>query len=154
MDHEYTISGRIFPEPEQVKTTSEFQKFASKISWIEQDFESTGLKVDLTPCSAIVSMKSENIENPLLEQACVNLSLILDCTVMLCKHHEVYGVANVFNGGSDYEVIDEDCDLWICKKGTRQHSEHTKYWNEKFAEQERDFSKSDTAQAMLNLFKK
>ena len=105
MDHEYTISGRIFPEPEQVKTTSEFQKFASKISWIEQDFESTGLKVDLTPCSAIVSMKSENIENPLLEQACVNLSLILDCTVMLCKHHEVYGVANVFNGGSDYELL-------------------------------------------------
>ncbi len=121
MEHEFTIRGRISPSAE----------LGAKQSWIEQDFESIGLKFNSKDSSKF-SMKSENIGNETLEQACMNLSVILNCKVALCKDHEVYGVANVFNGGSDYEVVDEDCYLWIYDRGTRLESEHTKFFNEKF----------------------
>lgn len=150
MEHEYTINGRIFPEATQVATPEKLQQIASKISWAEQDFEALGLKINFTPCDlgengepqkimAMFSMKSADIDGNQLEQACLNLSVIFGCTTMLCKDHEVYGVANVFNGGSDYEVVDEDCDLWIYKMGAKVLHEHTKYWNEKFTEMERKF---------------
>ncbi len=147
MEHEYTINGRIFPEATQVATPEKLQQIASKISWAEQDFDNLGLKINFNPCDlgedgepkkimAMFSMKSADIDGAQLEQACLNLSVIFGCTTMLCKDHEVYGVANVFNGGSDYEVVDEDCDLWIYKMGTKVLHEHTKYWNEKFTEME------------------
>lgn len=164
MEHEYTISGRIFPDANQVATPDVFQKFASKISWAEQDFAELGLKINFTPCDlgddgepqkvmVMISMKNADIEGSLLEQACLNLSVIFGCTVILCKDHEAYGVANVFNGGSDYEVVDEDCDLWAYRMGTKILVERTKFWNEKFADMEQNFLKSDAAKAMLNLFK-
>lgn len=164
MEHEYTISGRIFPETVQVATPEKFQQFTSKISWAEQDFEKFGIKINFMPCDlgeddepqkvmVMFSMKSADIEESLLEQACLNLSVIFGCTVLLCKDHEAYGVANVFNGGSDYEVVDEDCDLWAYRMGTKILGERTKFWNEKFADMEQDFLKSDAAKAMLNLFK-
>lgn len=121
MEHEFTINGRISLSSEQ----------GPKLSWIEQDFENIGLKFNPKDNSKF-SMKSEDLPNEVLEQACMNLSVILQCKVALCKDHEVYGVANVFNGGSDYEVVDEDCYLWIYERGTRLEFEHTKFFNEKF----------------------
>lgn len=121
MEHEFTISGRISPSAE----------LGAKQSWIEQDFESIGLKFYAKDPSKF-TMKSEDLDNDVLDQACMNLSVILQCKVALCKDHEVYGVANVFNGGSDYEVVDEDCYLWIYERGTRLEFEHTKFFNEKF----------------------
>lgn len=164
MEHEYTINGRIFPDAIQVKDASSFMQFASKISWVEQDFENFDLKIDFMPCDLddqgepqkvliMFSMKSEDIDEAQLEQACLNLSLLFNSTVMLCKDHEVYGVANVFNGGSDYEVVDEDCDLWIYTKAMKVFGQRTKFWNEKFADMEQDFLKSDIAETMLGLFK-
>lgn len=164
MEHEYTISGRIFPEANQIASTEKFQQFASKISWAEQDFENLGIRINFTPCDldengepqkvmVMFSMKSADLEGSILEQACLNLSVIFACTVLLCKDHEVYGVANVFNGGSDYEVVDEDCDLWVYKQGSKIMGERTMFWNEKFVELEQNFLRSDAAKAMLNLFK-
>ncbi|PWJ59731.1 MULTISPECIES: hypothetical protein [unclassified Fibrobacter] len=121
MEHEFTIRGRISPSAE----------LGAKQSWIEQDFESIGLKFNSKDTSKF-TLKSEDLDNGALEQACMNLSIILNCKVALCKDHEQYGVANVFNGGSDYEVVDEDCYLWIYERGTRLESEHTKFFNEKF----------------------
>ena len=121
MEHEYTINGRIISA----------QDLANKISWIEQDFENLGIKFNSQEPTKF-SLKSENVDNQVLEQACLNLSVILGCKVAICKDHEVYGVANVFNGGSDYEVVDEDCYLWIYERGMRLESEHTKFFNEKF----------------------
>lgn len=123
MEHEYTISGRISPSAE----------LGAKQSWIEQDFESVGLKFYAMDPSKF-TLKSEDLDNEILDQACMNLSLILQCKVALCKDHEVYGVANVFNGGSDYEVVDEDCYLWIYECGIRLEFEHTKFFNEKFTQ--------------------
>ncbi len=121
MEHEYTINGRIISA----------QDLSNKISWIEQDFENLGIKFNSQEPTKF-SLKSEDVDNQVLEQACLNLSVILGCKVAICKDHEVYGVANVFNGGSDYEVVDEDCYLWIYERGMRLESEHTKFFNEKF----------------------
>lgn len=121
MEHEFTIRGRI----------SKGIDLGAKLQWVEQDFESLGLKFNSQDKSKF-SMKSEDFDNQTLEQACMSLSVILQCKVALCKDHEIYGVANVFNGGSDYEVVDEDCFLWVYERGARLEFEHTKFFNEKF----------------------
>lgn len=121
MEHEFTIRGRI----------SKGIDLGAKLQWVEQDFESLGLKFNSQDKSRF-TLKSEDLANDALEQACINLSIILGCKVAICKDHEIYGVANVFNGGSDYEVVDEDCLLWVYERGTCLESEHTKFFNEKF----------------------
>lgn len=121
MEHEFTIRGRIDPSVE----------LREMLQRIEQDFEYLGLKFNPQDRSKF-TLNSEDLANDVLEQTCVNLSIKLRCKVAICKDHEVYGVANVFNGGSDYEVVDEDCYLWIYERGTRIESEHTKFFNEKF----------------------
>lgn len=150
MEHEYTVRGRIFPELDQVQDISSLRKFINKMSWVEQDFESLGLKIDERNVSRF-SMKSEDLDNAALEQACQNLSMLLGCKVILSKDHEVYGVANVFNGGSDYEVVDEDCYLWIYERGARLSCEKTKFWNEKFTDLEQKFAQGAAAKALQNL---
>lgn len=53
------------------------------------------------------------------------------CKVYLWKDREEYGNANVFNGGSDYEVVNEVCFLCICDCGKEMVRETTNHWNEK-----------------------
>lgn len=131
MEHEFTICGRIFPSPTQTATPGELQKFMQKAKRVERDFNETGLKISFNKVPTF-TLNSEDIANEKLEQVCQSLSVIFECKAALCKDHEVYGVANVFNGGSDYEVVDEDCYLWIYERGTRLEFEHTKFFNEKF----------------------
>jgi len=156
MEHEFTINGRIFPDASQVSDSDNIKKFATKIAWAEEDFQELDLKASIIPCGMddngnttkgmfMFSMASEDIDRNKLEKTCQNLSLLLGCTVALCKDHEAYGVANVFNGGSDYEVVDEDCDLWVYKNGSQVLCEHTKEWNEKLAEMEQDFLNGEAA---------
>lgn len=47
------------------------------------------------------------------------------------RDREVYGVANVYHGGSDFEVVEEDCFFVLCEKGKILVSEHTDGWNKK-----------------------
>ena len=53
------------------------------------------------------------------------------CKVYLWKDREEYGNANVFNGGSDYEVVNEICFLSIYDCGNEVARETTDHWNEK-----------------------
>ncbi|WP_295862508.1 hypothetical protein [uncultured Fibrobacter sp.] len=53
------------------------------------------------------------------------------CKVYLWKDREEYGNANVFNGGSDYEVVNEICFLCIYDCGNEMARETTDHWNEK-----------------------
>ena len=46
-------------------------------------------------------------KTPIPAEVCKQLSEKFACTVSMRKGYEVYGNANVFNGGSDYEVIEE-----------------------------------------------
>lgn len=164
MEHEYTISGRIFPSIEQIQDKESLQKFIGKTHWAEEDFKDAGLKIKLASCDLdnkgnptkaifMFSMNSADMDCGKLKNACLNLSLIFSCSIMLCKDHEVYGVANVFNGGSDYEVVDENCYLWIYEKGSETYFEKTKYWNEKFASAEQEFLKSEVAKILLRQLK-
>ena len=43
-----------------------------------------------------------------IAELCSELSKIFSARVRMEKLHEEYGVANVFNGGSDYEVVSAD----------------------------------------------
>lgn len=160
MEHEYTINGRILPELSQVQDLSAIKKFIQKIEWAEEDFKELKLKIKFSPCDSnnngnpqkaipMFSMDSKDIDKNTLEQACLNLSVIFNCTVSLCKDHEIYGVANVFNGGSDYEVVDENCFLWIFACGTNKVFEQTKYWNTKFADLEQEFLKGAASSQLL-----
>ena len=53
------------------------------------------------------------------------------CKVYLWNDREEYGNANVFNGGSDYEVVNEICFLCIYDCGNEVARETTDHWNEK-----------------------
>lgn len=132
MEHEYTISGKIAPKAEQIKNDA-LPNFIKKIKWVEQDFSHFGFKTNPDDFHYF-TLNSEDIDNAELDSACMNLSVILGCKIAICKDHEVYGNANVFNGGSDYSVVDEDCFLWIYDCGQSLVKEKTKFWNEKFNE--------------------
>ncbi|SHK30028.1 hypothetical protein [Fibrobacter sp. UWEL] len=160
MEHEYTISGRIFPEVDQVIDVENIKKFLTKITWAHQDFENIGFHAKLMPCELdekgtpqkviiLFSMNNDDIDVSTLEQACLNLSMILGCSVLLCKDHEVYGVANVFNGGSDYEVVNEEFDLWFYNSGKKIYAERTNHRNEKMAALEQEYLQSDAAKLLL-----
>jgi hypothetical protein len=53
------------------------------------------------------------------------------CKVYLWKDREEYGNANVFNGGSDYEIVNEVCFLCVYESGREILRETTNCWNEK-----------------------
>lgn len=62
---------------------------------------------------------------------CKALSVQNSCKVYVWKDREEYGNANVFNGGSDYEVVNEVCFLCIYDCGNEVARETTDHWNEK-----------------------
>ncbi len=62
---------------------------------------------------------------------CKALSVQNSCKVYVWKDREEYGNANVFNGGSDYEVVNEICFLCIYDCGNEVTRETTDHWNEK-----------------------
>lgn len=66
-----------------------------------------------------------------LEKKTLELSVEFRCRVILYRDREVYGVANVYHGGSDFEVVEEDCFFFLCEKGKILVSEHTDGWNKK-----------------------
>ena len=62
---------------------------------------------------------------------CKSVSAQNACIVYVWKDREEYGNANVFNGGSDYEVVNEVCFLSVCDSGKEMVRETTDHWNEK-----------------------
>ena len=80
--------------------------------------------------SADVSTATDLAEDMLVAY-CKSLSAQNACKVYVWKDREEYGNANVFNGGSDYEVVNEICFLSICDCGKEMVREITDHWNEK-----------------------
>jgi len=56
------------------------------------------------------------------------------CEVYVWMDCEEYGNENVFNGGSDYSVVNEICFLSVCENGKEKVCERTDHWNERISE--------------------
>jgi hypothetical protein len=72
-----------------------------------------------------------DLSEDVLAAYCKAVSAQNACKVYLWKDREEYGNANVFNGGSDYEVVNEVCFLCIYDCGKEMVRETTNHWNEK-----------------------
>lgn len=72
-----------------------------------------------------------DLTEDLLAACCKAESEKYNCKVYLWKDREEYGNANVFNGGSDYEVVNEVCFLCVYECGREVLRECTNCWNEK-----------------------
>jgi hypothetical protein len=76
-------------------------------------------------------LTEETLTEDILAAYCKSASEQNSCKVYLWKDREEYGNANVFNGGSDYEVVNEICFLCIYDCGNEVARETTDHWNEK-----------------------
>lgn len=76
-------------------------------------------------------LTEETLTEDILAAYCKSASEQNSCKVYLWKDREEYGNANVFNGGSDYEVVNEICFLCIYDCGKEIVRETTDHWNEK-----------------------
>lgn len=109
MEVEFNIAGRIVDRDGATRTIS--------LSEILASVGAATTAADLTEESLAAYCKAESEK--------------YDCKVYLWKDREEYGNANVFNGGSDYEVVNEICFLCICDSGREILRETTDHWNEK-----------------------
>lgn len=81
--------------------------------------------------SAGAATSAADLSEDALAAYCKVVSAQNACKVYLWKDREEYGNANVFNGGSDYEVVNEICFLCIYDCGNEVARETTDHWNEK-----------------------
>ena len=72
-----------------------------------------------------------DLTEDMLAAYCKAVSVQNSCRVYVWKDREEYGNANVFNGGSDYEVVNEICFLCIYDCGNEVVRETTNHWNER-----------------------
>ena len=110
MEIEYNIAGRILKDGE------------TRAISLTEILSSAGVA-----CAADLSEES-------LVAFCKSFSERNACKVYVWKDREEYGNANVFNGGSDYEVVNEVCFLCVCDCGKELVRETTNHWNEKIDE--------------------
>ena len=116
MDYEYSVIGSVFCNAEALASVPDapveythkgykflLRKFSGQISVSLRGF------TDNNSNSESISIQEicKNIPEAVVTEVCKNLSEKYACTVSMRKGYEVYGNANVFNGGSDYEVIEE-----------------------------------------------
>ena len=111
MEVEFNIAGRILA------------KDSTRIISLAEILASSAAGFGVT-CAADLSEEA-------LAAYCKAVSAQNACKVYLWKDREEYGNANVFNGGSDYEVVNEVCFLCICDCGKEMVRETTDHWNEK-----------------------
>ena len=110
MEVEFNIAGRILAK-DGTRIISLAEILASPLS------VGAGTAADLTEYALVAYCKAESEK--------------FQCTVYLWKDREEYGNANVFNGGSDYEVVNEVCFLCVYESGREILREITNCWNEK-----------------------
>lgn len=111
MEVEYNIAGRILKNG-ATRAISQSEILASPVA-----VGAANVAADLT--------------EDMLAAYCKSVSAQKACKVYLWKDREEYGNANVFNGGSDYEVVNEVCFLCIYDCGNEVARETTDHWNEK-----------------------
>ena len=111
MEVEYNIAGRIMKDGEtRAISLAEILASAGVAG-------SANTAADLTEETLAAYCKSVSAQNA--------------CKVYVWNDREEYGNANVFNGGSDYEVVNEVCFLVVCDCGKEMVRETTDHWNEK-----------------------
>lgn len=120
MEVEYNIAGRIMAK-DGTRVISLAEILASPVAINEAAGAATNA-ADLT---------EETLTEDILAAYCKSVSAQNSCKVYLWKDREEYGNANVFNGGSDYEVVNEICFLCIFDCGNEVARETTDHWNEK-----------------------
>ena len=115
MEVEYNIAGRILAK-DGMRVISLAEILASPVAVNE---------------SAGAATTAAVLTEDMLAAYCKSVSAQNACKVYLWKDREEYGNANVFNGGSDYEVVNEVCFLCICDCGKEMVRETTNHWNDK-----------------------
>lgn len=104
MDYEYSVIGSISCDAETIPASGTTFTYNNYVFDIRKTGDSVGIR--LRDSSADTSV-SKNIPEAEVTEICKQLSEKFGCKVSMRKGYEVYGNANVFNGGSDYEVIEE-----------------------------------------------
>ena len=84
-----------------------------------------------SPVAVGAANVAADLTEDMLAAYCKAVSVQNSCRVYVWKDREEYGNANVFNGGSDYEVVNEICFLCIYDCGNEVARETTDHWNEK-----------------------
>ncbi len=87
-----------------------------------------------SPAAGSGATCAADLSEDALADYCKAVSAQNACKVYLWKDREEYGNANVFNGGSDYEVVNEVCFLCVYDCGKEMVRETTNHWNEKIDE--------------------
>jgi hypothetical protein len=114
MDHEYSISGRLWVDnADSVLPGLDCQEYAiGDIVFLLSAAGVNEIQISLRDKSMAVSISDDKIST-----CCANLSRRFACRVRMEKLHEEYGLLNVFNGGSDYEVVSADRFVCECLNG-------------------------------------
>ena len=121
MDYEYSVIGSILCNADVLAATaasSEFlyngytfslRKFNDQLSVRLTGYTSGSASnvPGTSNGSDRIQAACKNIPEADVTEVCKLLSEKFACLVSMRKGYEVYGNANVFNGGSDYEVIEE-----------------------------------------------
>ncbi len=105
MDHEYSISGRLWVDnANSVLLNQDCREYTlGDIVFLLSTTTAKEIQIILKDKSKAVSISDDKIST-----CCAELSRRFACRVRMEKLHEEYGNANVFNGGSDYEVVCAD----------------------------------------------
>ena len=106
MDYEYSVTGSIFCNADVLAASAATSEFLYKGYTFSLRTFSDQISVRLRDCSTDTSI-SKNISEADVTEVCKLLSEKFACLVSMRKGYELYGNANVFNGGSDYEIIEE-----------------------------------------------
>lgn len=113
MDRECNIAGRLYASASVLGGTLERVFLVGEtdfvLRWIEDSFEGRKgfISISLLDKSRAAELSLVAIENLGKE-----LSLKFKAKVFLYKEYLDYGQANVFNGGSDYEIVSEERYEW------------------------------------------
>ena len=105
MDHEYSISGALWvADIEPVLAGQERREYAfGNIVLLLSTATNNEIGISLKDKSIAPSISDNEIA-----ELCSELSKIFRARVRMEKLHEEHGLLNVFNGGSDYEVVSAD----------------------------------------------
>ena len=119
MEVEFNIAGRILAK-DGMRKISQSEILSSPIVKAAAGFGTSG-----------AANVAADLTEDMLDAYCKAVSVQNSCKVYVWKDREEYGNANVFNGGSDYEVVNEVCFLCIYDCGNEVARETTDHWNEK-----------------------
>ena len=110
MDHEYSISGRLWVDnADSVLLNQDCREYTfGDIVFLLLATSAKEIQITLKDKFKAVSISDDKIV-----ACCTELSRKFVCRVCMEKLHEEYGNANVFNGGSDYEVV--CADRFVCE---------------------------------------